>query len=132
MIQTFFQGNRRILTLALAGAALACFIPSAAFAAGKAQPAAQDQNQPAGRLIIVRSANLGSAVVKVEIDGNQTARINFGGSYDQPISAGQHVVTVTPEPNREHAQPNQTKLNVQPGQTYKFTAARSDVAIVLK
>lgn len=133
MIQSFFRQNRRFFAMALAGAALACFIPEGVLAAAKASPEAkQEQNQPAGRLMIVRSANLGSAVVGVEIDGKQTARINFGGSYDEPLPAGHHVITVTPIPNREHAQPNKTQLDVQPGRTYKFTAARSDVAIVLR
>lgn len=44
----------------------------------------------------------------------------------------QHVITVIPIPNREQAQPNQTRVTVQPGQTYKYTAKQSDVAIVLK
>ncbi len=46
--------------------------------------------------------------------GKQTATVNFGGSYDEPLAAGQHFVTV------------------QPGQIYRFAAKRSDVAIVLK
>ena len=102
-------------------------------AAGKSSPAPkQEQNQEAGRLIIVRSARLGSIVVGVSIDGKQTANINFGGSYNAPISAGQHVITVVPLGSREHAEPGQTRLTVQPGQTYRFTASWSDVSIVLK
>jgi hypothetical protein len=125
--------NRGIFVLAVGCAALACFIPGAVSAAGKPSPAAKQQmTQEAGRLLIVRSANLGSTVVGLSIDGKETAKINFGGRYDAPLAAGQHVITVIPIPNREHGQPNQTRVTVQPGQTYKFTAKQSDVAIVLK
>ncbi|MEO8044749.1 MAG: hypothetical protein ABI674_07570 [Spartobacteria bacterium] len=133
MIQLFFHRNRSVLLLAVAAAALAFFVSGGAFAAGKAVPVVkQAQAQPAGRLLIVRSANLGTVVVNVQIDGKQTARINFGGSYDEPLSAGPHVITVAPTSSREHAVPNETKLTVQPGQTYKFTAKLSDVSIVLR
>jgi hypothetical protein len=133
MNKTYFHLNRCIFVLAVVCLGLACLIPGAAYAAGKTPPAAKQQStQQAGRLIIVRAANLGSTVVGLSIDGKQTAKINFGGSYDAPLAAGQHVVTVVPIPNREHGQPNQTRVTVQPGQTYKFTAKQSDVSIVLK
>ncbi len=124
--------NRNILMPIVACAALACLIPGGVSAAAKSSPVAkQQQTQEAGRLVIVRSANLGSVVVGVSIDGKETTKINFGGRYEAPLAAGQHVIAVIPIPNREHAQPSQTRVTVQPGQTYKFTAKRSDVAIVL-
>jgi hypothetical protein len=133
MIKPYLDPNRRILVLAILCAAFACLLPGDASAADKSPPAAkQQQTQQAGRLIIVRSARLGSIVVGVSIDGKQTAKINFGGSYDAPLAAGPHVITVVPLGSREHAQPGQTRLTVQPGQTYKFTASWSDVSIVLK
>ncbi|MBA3650231.1 MAG: hypothetical protein H0W66_01815 [Chthoniobacterales bacterium] len=132
MIKSLFRQNRHALALAVVGAALTFFIPAGS-GAGKASPAAkQAEAQQPGHLLIVRSATLGTIVVGVEIDGKQTARINFGRSYNEPISAGPHVITVTPMPNREHAQPSQTRINVQPGQSYRFTAKQSDVSIVLK
>jgi hypothetical protein len=133
MIKPYLDPNRRILVLAILCAAFACLLPGGASAVDKSPPAAkQQQTQQAGRLIIVRSARLGSIVVGVSIDGKQTAKINFGGSYDAPLAAGPHVITVVPLGSREHAQPGQTRLTVQPGQTYKFTASWSDVSIVLK
>ena len=114
-------------------ATFACLLPGDILAADKSSPAAkQQQTQQAGRLIIVRSAKLGAIVVGVSIDGKETAKINFGGSYDAPLAPGPHVITVTPIGSREHPQPGQTRLTVQPGQTYKFTASNSDVSIVLK
>ena len=62
----------------------------------------------------------------------QTARIAFNGSYDAPLAVGQHVVTVLPIPNREFGKPSETRLTVEKGKTYSFTAKRSDVSIILK
>ena len=133
MNKIYLHQNRRALVLAVVCAALACLIPGGVSAAGKPSPAAkQQETQETGRLVIVRAANLGGAVVGLSIDGKETAKINFGGSYDAPLAAGPHVITVIPIPNRERGQPNQTRVTVQPGQTYKFTAVQSDVAIVLK
>ena len=85
-----------------------------------------------GKLVIVRSANLGLTVIGVSIDGEQKAKINYNGRFEAPLSVGPHVITTVPIPNREHAQPAQTRVNVEKGKTYTFTAARSDVSIVLK
>jgi hypothetical protein len=133
MNKTYLHRNRSIFVLAVVCAALACLIPGDVSAAGKPSPAAmQQKSEEAGRLVIERSANMGSIVVGLSIDGKETAKINFGGRYDAPLAAGQHVLSVIPIPNREQAQPSQTRVTVQPGQTYKFTAKTSDVAIVLK
>lgn len=133
MTKIYLHRNRSIFVLAVVCATLACLIPGDASAAGKISPATKQQkSEEAGRLVVVRSANLGTTVVGLSIDGKETAKINFGGRYDAPLAAGQHVLTVIPIPNREQAQPNQTRITVQPGQTYKFTAKQSDVAIVLK
>ena len=133
MNKTCLHLNRGMFVVAVICAALACLVPGAVYAAGKPSPAANhEKTQVAGRLLIVRAANLGLVVVGLSIDGKETAKINFGGRYDAPLAAGQHVITVIPIPNREHGQPNQTRVTVQPGQTYKFTAKQSDVAIVLK
>lgn len=82
--------------------------------------------------MIKRSANLGSTIVGLSIDGKQVAKINFNGTYEAPISAGPHRLTTIPIPNREHAEVSQVQINVQPGKTYTFTAFRDDVRIVLK
>lgn len=124
--------NRIILAAICVALAGGGFLPGIAFGAGKAAPAPAQQTQDMGKLVIVRSANLGQTVVEVSIDGAQKARLSFGGHYETPLAVGPHVVTTLPMPNREHAQPSQTRINVQRGKTYTFTAVRSDVAIVLK
>ena len=121
----------RLFLSALACAAIA-LAPALVAAAGKPSPGAAAQNQEAGRLVIKRSAHLGTTLVSLSIDGKQVATINFNASYDAPLAAGPHVITVFPIAGREHPQPYTTRITVQPGQTYSFTAVRSDVSIVLK
>ncbi len=133
MIKSFVYRNHQITALAVAGALLACFIPAGVPAADKPSSVAKpEQTQAAGRLIIARSANMGLAVVGVAIDGKQTAVISYGRTYDAPLGAGPHTITVLPVPNRENAPAHHTEVNVRPGQTYKFTAKRSDTAVVLR
>ncbi len=128
--------KRGFLIVAVASAALAwgAVIPGVVSGAGKpaAMPAGAQKDLGTGELVIVRSANLGTAVVGVSIDGVQKARINFNGRYETPLSVGQHVISSIPIPNREHALPAQIRINVEKGKTYTLTAVRSDVAIVLK
>lgn len=133
MKRTRLRLTHSIFTVVCAAAiALGALVATGCVAAGKASPAAVKQQQGEGRLIIVRSANLGSAVVGVSVDGEEKAKINFNGRYEAPLSAGEHTITVIPVPNREFAKPSQLKIMVQAGQTYKYTAKRSDVAIILK
>ena len=123
--------NSLIIAVACAALAWGAIVPAAVSGAGKASPAAA-QTQDTGRLVIKRSANLGSTIVGVSIDGVQTAKIAFNGSFNAPLAVGQHVVTVLPIPNREFAKPSETRLDVEKGKTYSFTAKRSDVSIILK
>jgi hypothetical protein len=124
--------KRGLLIVALAAAAITWGALIPGIASGASKPAAAPKDSGTGEVVIVRSANLGQTIVGVSIDGEQKTKINFNGRYETPLSVGQHVITTIPIPNREHAQPTQTRVNVQKGKTYTFTAARADVAIVLK
>ncbi len=119
----------RLCLITLACAALAVLLPACAT---NPPMAATQHAQGEGELLIRRSANLGQAVVGVSIDGQPVGSINFNQDFRHPIPVGAHVVTVAPMPNREFSKPSATKLNVQPGQTYAFTAVRDDVNIVLR
>ena len=101
-------------------------------AADKASAVPRQTGAAPGRLVIVRSASLGPTVVGLKVDGVQTARISYNRRYDEPIAAGSHVLTVYPVTSLEGAKPTETRINVQPGKTYTFTAARDDIQIVLK
>jgi hypothetical protein len=92
--------------------------------------AAQPSSTDSGRLIVQRSPTLGSNVfLRLSIDG-EVHNIGAGSRYDQPISAGHHVLIVD-TPTNEH-QPSSIPLTVEAGQTYAFTATRgSDQGVSL-
>jgi hypothetical protein len=59
--------------------------------------------------------------LNLKIDGRTAANIVQGGRYDDFVPEGRHTLTVSVVPNY---QPTSMVLNVQPGQTYVFTATR--------
>ena len=78
-----------------------------------------------GRLIVYRSAAFGSRTfLELWVDGNKAANIGPGSRYDEPISAGHHILTVNYTPKQRHAAAS-TSITVQPGETYKFTVVRN-------
>lgn len=106
--------------------------PVSIWAAGKAKPAPAQSAQAPGRLVIVRSANLGPTIVVLKIDGKEAGKISYNRRYDAPLAAGPHTLTVYPVVSLEGAQPTERQINVEPGKTYNFTAARQDIQLVLK
>jgi hypothetical protein len=93
--------------------------------------AAQPSSTGSGRLIVQRSPGFGSKeFLRLSIDG-KVHSIGAGSRYDEPISAGHHVLTVD-TPKSRH-QPTSMSLTVDPGQTYAFTATREpDYVVSLK
>jgi hypothetical protein len=78
--------------------------------------------QPGGRLIVLRAPNFGwNMALNLKIDGRAAANIVQGRRYDDFVSTGRHMLTVSAVPNY---QPTSTVLNVKDGQTYVFTATR--------
>jgi hypothetical protein len=114
------SGFLRVLTI-LAFAIAICWSSQAA------QPSSTDS----GRLVVQRSPTVGSKVfLRLSIDG-EVHNIGPGSRYDEPISAGHHVLIVD-TPTNEH-QPTSMSLTVDPGQTYAFTATRgSDQGVSLQ
>jgi hypothetical protein len=117
--------------------ALVCFIlsgcqTSSTGASGStASMAAPSKN--AGRLTIERAANFGSGLtLNVSIDGAQVATLVEGRSYNGALSAGQHVLTLSVDPNTGGFPPTTKRLTVQAGQTYAFTAMWSGQRLVLR
>jgi hypothetical protein len=82
----------------------------------------QSASGPAS-LIIERIANLGNDVyVDLYIDGAWVAAIGYGSSYEGLLPPGRHVVAVLATPSPKWPTPWETTLDVQSGQTYRFTA----------
>ena len=134
MNKTRVQLHRANLMLIVASVAIAWFaiIPGNMSAAGKPAPAPAQKTQAAGRLVIVRSASLGPSIIGLKIDGVKTAQMAYNRRYDAQLTAGAHVLTVYPVFSVGNAQPTETRLTVEPGKTYTFTATRQDIQIVLK
>jgi hypothetical protein len=70
--------------------------------------------------------------VGLKIDGKEAAKLSYNRSYDAPLAAGPHTLTVYPVVSRGGAKPTETRVNVEPGKTYRFTAARKDIQLVLQ
>ena len=85
-----------------------------------------------GHLVVKRAANLGATIVGLKIDGKEVDRISYNRSYDAPIATGSHVLTTYPVVSYENARPMDTRINVEAGKTYTFTAKRSDIEVVLR
>jgi tetratricopeptide (TPR) repeat protein len=75
-----------------------------------------------GRLIVLRAPNFGwNLAVNLKIDGRTAANIVQGRRYEDSVSTGRHMLTVSAVPSY---QPTSTVLIVEEGQTYVFTATR--------
>lgn len=107
-------------------------VPSPARLASPTEPSASAETAAAqhdGRLIVLRAPSFGwNLALNLKIDGKTVANIVQGGRYDESLSAGRHTLTVSAVPNY---QPTSTVLNVQHGQTYVFTATRSNTDSVV-
>lgn len=126
---------QRGLTMIVASLAACWFLASpevVSAAEKKSSPAPMQETKAPGRLIIMRGPTLGPTVVAVRVDGVNVAQIAYNRRYDAPLGAGPHVVTVYPVHSMEGARPSDTKVNVESGRTYSFTAVRKDIDIVLK
>ena len=100
-----------------------------AFAAGQATGAeprsshAVAPKQTPARLVIRRMPNLGfNVIVQLWIDGQQTATLGYGHTYQGSLTPGRHVLAVLATPRSRSPIPWEMPLNVQSGQTYIFTA----------
>ena len=88
---------------------------------------------PPGRLIVERVPNFGwNLAVHLQIDGRDAGVIVRDQRFDGFLTAGDHVLTVFPVPNRVFAPPMSTLLTVRPGYTYVFTAMWDSYLVYLR
>ncbi len=104
------------------------------FAANQQHAAkAAAKSEGAGRLVILRSASLGSTIVGVKIDGNLVGQIDYNSRYDAPIAAGPHVLSVYSTIGRRGTEkPAEKRITVEAGKTYTYTAVHKDIQLILK
>jgi hypothetical protein len=76
-----------------------------------------------GHLLILRTANFGwNAGFSLEIDGSPAATVVQGRQYHTWLPAGEHVLTIRKLPRTGISGPTSTRVNVEPGVTYVYTA----------
>ena len=74
-----------------------------------------------GRLVIKRSPVLGDNVmVTVTIDGKPAGVVRRAGTYEQLLTPGRHLLSVSPN---KLAGPWHTTLDVRAGETYSYVAS---------
>src|SRR4051812_15686444 len=80
-----------------------------------------NSGEPA-RLVVTRSANFGiNESVDLLIDGKTVALLGYNESYNAPISAGKHVLSIKTDPNTYAREtPRPIALAAAPGKTYTF------------
>ena len=111
---------------------LACACLISAGCANQPAPSASAASPNSARLVVDRVANFGTFVnLVLSVDGKRVASVTEGQNYRGYLSAGQHTLTATVEPNRAYISPVQKSLTVQAGQTYSYTAAWSGDNLVL-
>jgi hypothetical protein len=76
------------------------------------------------RLMVSRSANFGTfQYLNLFVDGVHVADLGLGQSYDALLPPGQHVLSVSTTPQiYRRILATQRRVNLEPGETYAFTA----------
>ena len=79
------------------------------------------------RLVVTRAANFGTfEFVNLFVDGVQVADLGFNQTYDAILPPGQHVISMTTNPDIDVNTPSPIYVSARPGQTYAFTAVWKD------
>jgi hypothetical protein len=118
--------SRSVLVAVLVAASLAVIVGCATETAPKPVASAD-----AGRLVITRNFSLGGLPAVLWDNGVKVATIDYNRTYDAPIAAGRHVLTLTRIPPALSDISPETHLVVEKGQTYRFVAALKGQRVML-
>ena len=85
---------------------------------------ASARSEDEARLVVSRAANFGTfQYLILFVDGVQVADLGVGQSYNAVLPAGQHVLSVSTTPQGyRRTPPTRRRVNLEPGETYAFTA----------
>ena len=85
---------------------------------------ASARSEDDARLVVTRAANFGTfQFLNLFVDGIHVADLGLGQSYDAVLPHGQHVLSVSTTPQiYRRTPPTQRRVNLEPGETYAFTA----------
>ncbi len=79
------------------------------------------------RLIVTRAPNFGTLeFVNLFVDGVRVADLGYNQSYDAILRPGQHVISMTTNPDIDVNTPSPIYVSARRGQTYSFTAVWKD------
>ena len=80
------------------------------------------------RLVVNRGANFGlNESVNLLVDGNKVAVLGYNETYDAPLNAGKHVLSINTDSKvYPVGKAKQLTITAQPGKTYVFTAVWPD------
>jgi len=93
-------------------------------ARGVRSNSASARSEDDARLIVSRAANFGTfQYLILFVDGVQVADLGLGQSYDAVLPPGPHVLSVSTTPQAyRRTPPTRLRVNLEPGETYAFTA----------
>src|SRR5690242_5026169 len=80
------------------------------------------------RLVVNRSANFGiDETINLFVDGSQVAVLGYDESYNAPLPAGKHVLSISTTPEAfPEGTAKRLAITAEPGKTYTFTAIWPD------
>ena len=88
---------------------------------------------PLGRVVVKRDPGFGwNLAFDLQIDGRSVATLVRGRAYDAWLPAGRHLLTVNTASYVGLPQPTSTIVDIEPGQTYAFTAMWDSNLIFLR
>jgi hypothetical protein len=88
---------------------------------------------PLGRVVVKRDPGFGwNLALQLQINGTSVATLVRGRDYDAWLPAGRHLLTVYTASYVGLPQPTSTIVEVEPGQTYVFTAMWESNLIFLR
>jgi len=93
-------------------------------ARGVRSNSASARSEDDARLIVSRAANFWTfQYLILFVDGVQVADLGLGQSYDAVLPPGPHVLSVSTTPQAyRRTPPTRLRVNLEPGETYAFTA----------
>src|SRR5437667_576317 len=122
-MKTHRYSTRGAILLVVAWLFVSAFVSGQVSGADPRSPHAVAPTQTPARLIIRRNPNLGfNVIVRLWIDGQPAGSIGYGHTFEGCLPPGHHVLAVLATPSPRWPIPWQVPLEVQSGQTYRFTA----------
>ena len=107
-------------------AAVACSFAASTPVQGRVarSKSALARSEAEARLVVTRSANFGTfQYLILFVDGVHVADLGLDQSYEAVLPPGQHVLSVSTTPQGyRYTPPTRRRVNVEPGETYAFTA----------